>query len=209
MSDDKGKTIREAVPSQPIELLGLSEPPLAGDGFAVVESEKTARDITEYRQKKEREKHSVATAKSLDQLFVQASDAKVKELPLIIKGDVQGSVEAIIGSTSKFNSEEVAVKVIHSGVGGINESDISLAQATGAIIFGFNVRATTGARQLADKEKIDIRYYSIIYDLVDDVKAALIRPPFARKTRKPAWICRHPPSLRHQQNRQGRWLHGH
>lgn len=173
ISDDKGTTIKTAIPSQPVAVLGLNEPPLAGDAFAVVESEKTARDISEYRAKKERDRVSVATAKSLDQLFVQASDAKVKELPLIIKGDVQGSVEAIIGSVGKFNGEEVAVKVIHSGVGGINESDISLAQATGAIIFGFNVRATSGARTLADKEKIDIRYYSIIYDLVDDVKAAL------------------------------------
>ncbi|MFO1242615.1 MAG: translation initiation factor IF-2 [Rickettsiales bacterium] len=173
ISDDKGQSIKTAIPSQPVSVLGLNEPPLAGDAFAVVENEKTARDITEYRSKKERDRLSVATAKSLDQLFVQASDAKVKELPLIIKGDVQGSVEAIIGSVSKFNGEEVAVKVIHSGVGGINESDISLAQATGAIVFGFNVRATSGARTLADKEKIDIRYYSIIYDLVDDVKAAL------------------------------------
>lgn len=173
ITDDKGAAIKAAIPSQPVAVLGLNEPPLAGDAFAVVDNEKTARDISEYRAKKERDRMSVATAKSLDQLFVQASDAKVKELPLIIKGDVQGSVEAIIGSVGKFNGEEVAVKVIHSGVGGINESDISLAQATGAIVFGFNVRATSGARNLADKEKIDIRYYSIIYDLVDDVKAAL------------------------------------
>jgi translation initiation factor IF-2 len=164
---------KNAVPSQPVEILGLTEPPMAGDLFSVVDSEKTARDITEYRIKKEKDRLTTASAKTLDQLFTEASVNMVKELNVILKGDVQGSVEAIIGSLKKFDGTEVKVKIVHSAVGAISESDISLAQATGSIIFGFNVRAVGGAKALADNEKIDIRYYSIIYDLVDDVKAAL------------------------------------
>jgi translation initiation factor IF-2 len=173
ISDDKMNSLRIAVPSQPVEVMGLNEPPMAGDQFSVVESEKAARDITEYRLKKEKERQTAFTAKTLDQLFTEAGANSVKELNVILKGDVQGSVEAIAGSLKKFDSNEVKVKIVHSAVGAISESDISLALATGSIIFGFNVRAVGGAKALAEKEKIDIRYYSIIYDLVDDVKAAL------------------------------------
>jgi len=173
MHDDKRRVIKKAIPSQPVEVLGLDVAPMAGEGFAVVEDEKTARDITEYRDRREKERRNMVAAKTLDQLFAEAKEGEHKILPLIIKGDVQGSIEAIIGSASKFNNEEVSIKVLHSGVGGVNESDVSLAIATGAIIVGFNVRASNNARTKAEEESIDIRYYSIIYDLVDDIKAAL------------------------------------
>jgi translation initiation factor IF-2 len=171
--DDKQRTLKAALPSQPVEVLGMSEPPMAGEAFSVVESEKTARDITEYRSKKEKERQVSVTAKTLDQLFTAVSTSPVRELNIILKGDVQGSVEAIIGSLKKFDSDEVKVKMVHSAVGAISESDIALAQATGAIVFGFNVRAVGGAKALAEKEKIDVRYYSVIYDMVDDVRDAL------------------------------------
>ncbi len=173
ITDDKGRNIDEADPSLPVEILGLSEAPDAGDEFAVVETEKEARDITEYRQKKTKDNLVIASAKSLDQLFAGAAGKAPDELPMIIKGDVNGSVEAIIGSLEKFNDEEVKVKVLHRGVGGITESDVALAQATGAGIFGFNVRAGNAVKQAAEKEGVTIRYYSVIYDLIDDVKAAL------------------------------------
>ncbi len=173
IGDDKQQSLPQALPSQPVEVLGLNEPPMAGDVFTVVENEKTARDIADYRLKKEKERQNIVSAKSLDQLFSEAGAGDLKELTVIIKGDVQGSIEAIIGSLTKFDSDEVKVKIVHSGVGAITESDVSLAHATQAIIFGFNVRAVGGAKTLAEKESIDIRYYSVIYDLVDDVKDAL------------------------------------
>ncbi|MCI5050233.1 MAG: translation initiation factor IF-2 [Rickettsiales bacterium] len=171
--DDKGRSLDVAVPSMPVEVLGLNDAPGAGDEFAVVESEKVARDITEYRIKKEKERQSVVSAKSLDQLFAESQGNEVKELPILIKSDVQGSSEAIVGSLARFDGDEVKVKVVHQAVGAINESDISLAQATGAIMVGFNVRAMPKAKQLAEQEGLQIRYYSVIYDLVDDVKKAL------------------------------------
>ncbi len=173
ITDDKLSRLEQAMPSQPVEVLGLSLPPMAGDEFAVVENEKIARDIAEYRDKKQRERQSAVAAKSLDQLFSEAGSGELKELNLIIKGDVQGSIEAIIGSLHKFNNDEVQVKIVHSGVGAISESDVSLAVATESIVIGFNVRAVGGAKQLAENEKIDIRYYSIIYDLVDEMRDAL------------------------------------
>jgi translation initiation factor IF-2 len=171
--DDKHKHLKKAIPSQPIEILGLSEAPMAGDAFAVVDSEKTARDISEYRIRQEKQRVNAVTAKTLDQLFANAANQELKELTIIVKGDVQGSVEAIIGSLEKFKNDEVEIKTVHSGVGAITESDVSLAQATGAIIFGFNVRAVGGAKSQAEKEKVDIRYYSVIYDMVDDVRDAI------------------------------------
>lgn len=173
MLDDKGRDCALAIPAQPVEIQGLGEAPMAGDNFAVVDSEKSAREITEYRTKALRDKQSVVSARTLDQLFATKGKAELKELPLVIKGDVQGSVEAIIGSVMKFNGDEVSVKVAHSGVGAISESDVSLANAVGAIILGFNVRASSSAKELATRHGVDIRYYSIIYDLVDDMKAAL------------------------------------
>ena len=171
--DDKGRNIVEAPPSLPVEILGLTNAPEAGDEFAVVESEKIARDITEYRDQRNRTAQSVLSAKSLESLFAASSGKKVKELPVIVKSDVQGSAEAIVQSMHKFSGEEVTVRVLHSGVGAITESDVTLAHATKALIIGFNVRATTQARDLAAKDKVNIRYYSIIYDVVEDIKAAL------------------------------------
>lgn len=171
--NDKGQSIDEAGPSVPVEVLGLDTPPEAGDEFAVVNTEKEARDITEYRRNKEKRRLVAAGTKTMDQLFAAAGKAAAKELTIIIKADVHGSAEAIAGSLAKFNDEEVKAKVLHSAVGAINESDISLASATGAMVIGFNVRATPKAKEQAAQQGIMIRYYSIIYELIDDVKAAL------------------------------------
>jgi translation initiation factor IF-2 len=173
MIDDKGQTLKEALPGTPVVILGLSLAPEAGDVFSAVENEKTARDIAEYRGRRIREQQVVASARTLESLFGSAAGTNAKELPVIIKADVQGSVEAIAGSISKFSGDEVAVKILHSGVGGINESDITLARSTGAMIIAFNVRAAPKAKEMAMREKVNIRYYSIIYEVVDDVKAAL------------------------------------
>ncbi|MEQ1789816.1 MAG: translation initiation factor IF-2 [Rickettsiales bacterium] len=181
--DDKGNTLKEAIPGMPVVILGLSLAPEAGDTFSVVENERTARDIAEYRERRVRERNVVMSTRSIENLFGEAAGTNAKELPVIIKGDVQGSVEAIAGSLAKYSGEEVMVRVLHSGVGGISESDVTLARATGAMIIAFNVRAAPKAKELADKEKVSIRYYSIIYNVVDDVKAALsgMLPPSLRE----------------------------
>ncbi len=171
--NDKGQSVAEAGPSIPVEILGLDSPPDAGDEFAVVTSEKEARDITEYRRNKEKRRVVAAGSKSMEQLFADAGKSAAKELAIIVKTDVHGSAEAIAGSLMKYNDEEVKAKVLHSAVGAINESDISLASATGAMIIGFNVRATPKAKEMAANLGIALRYYSIIYELIDDVKAAL------------------------------------
>ncbi len=171
--NDSSEQIAEAGPSVPVEILGLDQPPEAGDEFAVVESEKAAREITEYRKGKEKKRVALASAKSVDQLFAAAGSGAVKEFNVIVKSDVHGSTEAIVGSLARFDGDEVKVRVIHSGVGAINESDVTLASATGAMLIGFNVRAMPKAKDLATAQKLDIRYYSIIYQLIDDVKAAL------------------------------------
>jgi translation initiation factor IF-2 len=174
MLDDKGRPQEDALPAMPVEILGLDSAPDAGDEFAVVENEKTARDITEYRRKVIRDRQQVATGYSLDKLFsTVAGEEKPKELHLIVKADVNGSAEAIVSSLQKLSTDEVTVRVVHSGVGMISESDVTLAKTTNAIMIGFNVRANAQSRDLAAREKISIRYYSIIYDLVDDVRAAL------------------------------------
>jgi translation initiation factor IF-2 len=173
--DDKGQLRQEAGPSMPVEVLGFSSSPEAGDLVAVVESEARAREITEYRDRVKREKASVrgAVRGSLADMMSQLKTAGRKDVSLIIKGDVQGSVEAILASLEKLNTEEVGARVIHAGVGGITESDVTLAAASGAVIIGFNVRAHKEARALAEQVGIEIRYYNIIYNLVDDVKAAM------------------------------------
>ncbi len=171
--NDRGENLEEAIPSQPVEILGLGEPPQAGDDFAAVDSEKTARDITEYRAKKLQRAAQVVSAKSLDQLFAAAGKEEQKELSIIIKADVHGSSEAIVGSLAKFENDEVHINIAHSAVGAISESDISLAMATGAMIVGFNVRASASAREMAAREGIQLRYYSVIYDVIDDIKQAL------------------------------------
>lgn len=175
--DDQSRQLDEAIPGQPVEILGLNGTPDAGDDFVVVDSDAQAREVTEFRQRRKRDLGSVAAkAASMDQLFAQAQQQdSVKELNLIIKADVHGSAEALIGSMAKIQeeNENVSVKVIHSGAGGITETDVTLAQSTGALIIGFNVRANAQAKRLAEQEKVDIRTYSIIYNAIDDVKAIL------------------------------------
>lgn len=172
LMNDKGQTISEAVPGMPVEIQGLNLAPEAGDVFSAVESEKTARDIAEYRETLLRQNQAKAlSTRSIEQMF--AANKGMKELAVIIKGDVQGSVEAIAGSISKFNNEEVAVKILHTGVGAVSESDVTLAKATGASIIAFNVRANAKTREVIQRDKMDIRYYSVIYDVVNDIKAAL------------------------------------
>jgi translation initiation factor IF-2 len=172
--DDRGQNLRAAGPSTPIEVLGLNATPLAGDDLVVVESESRAREIAEYRERLRRDKAAATTGRgTLEEMFTQITAGTAKELPIVIKGDVQGSVEAISSSLNKLSTDEVAMRVLHSGVGGINESDVILAKATGAVIVGFNVRANPAARDLARRDGVEIRYYAIIYDVIDDMKAAL------------------------------------
>ncbi|MCA1405745.1 translation initiation factor IF-2 [Ensifer sp. IC3342] len=174
--NDKGEHVKSAGPSTPVEVLGLSGTPAAGDKFAVVENESRAREISEYRQRLAREKavaRQSGSRGSLEQMMSQLHASGMKEFPLVIKGDVQGSIEAIAGALEKLGTDEVRARVVHSGAGGITESDISLAEASNAAIIGFNVRANKQARDAAERAGIEIRYYNIIYDLVDDVKAAM------------------------------------
>jgi translation initiation factor IF-2 len=171
--NDKGEQVKSAGPSLPVEVLGFTGVPSAGDRFSVVESEARAREVTTYRQRLVREKTAGGGATSLEQMMNQLKTAGVAKFPLIIKGDVQGSVEAINASLNKLSTEEVSAQILMSGVGAISESDVTLATASGAIIIGFNVRANKQASELATREGIEIRYYNIIYDLVDDVKAAM------------------------------------
>lgn len=171
MNNDKGRSIVTAGPSLAVEIHGLNETPSAGDFFNGVATDKQARDITEYRLRLEKEKKVTSSKSSLEDLFQKASgDSKIKELPIIIKGDVHGSIEAIVGSLNKIESDEVKLKILHSAVGAITESDVTLARASGSLIIGFNVRSNSAADEQAEKNKIDVRYYSIIYNLIDDVK---------------------------------------
>jgi translation initiation factor IF-2 len=173
---DLGAPVKEAGPSVPVEVLGFNGAPEAGDRLAVVESEARAREITEYRQRQKRERTAVragAARGSLTDMMSQLKSSGRKEFVLLIKGDVQGSVEAIINSLEKLGTDEVGARIIHSGVGGINESDVTLAEASGAAIIGFNVRANKEARDAAERSGTEIRYYNIIYDLVDDIKQAM------------------------------------
>ncbi|ANC92619.1 translation initiation factor IF-2 [Azospirillum humicireducens] len=174
--NDRGQTVNEAAPAVPVEVLGLNGTPMAGDDFTVVESEARAREIAEFRQRKKREAVVAASARgSLQDMFSRIQAGEAKELPVVIKGDVQGSIEAIASSLEKLTAEntEVKVRVLHNSVGAINESDITLANASNAMIIGFNVRANPQARDLAKRDGVEIRYYSIIYNVIDDVKAAL------------------------------------
>ncbi len=170
--NDKGENLQSAGPAVPVEVLGLPETTTAGDGFSIAENDKVAREVTEYRQQKLRDAKNAPRKMSLEDLF-SGGQAKVKELPVIIKADVHGSAEAIVHSLEKIESSEVKVKVLHSAVGAITESDIALASASDAIVLGFNVRANGAAKTEAEKQGIEVKYYSIIYQLIDDVKAAL------------------------------------
>ncbi|WP_345794858.1 translation initiation factor IF-2 [Thauera sp. JM12B12] len=174
MLDENGKQIDEAGPSIPVEILGLSDVPAAGDEAIALADEKKAREIALFRQGKFRDvKLAKQQAAKLESMFEQMAEGEVKSLPLIIKADVQGSQEALVQSLQKLSTDEVRVNVIHAAVGAISESDVNLAQASGAVIIGFNMRADAGARKLAETFGVDIRYYNIIYDAVDEVKAAL------------------------------------
>jgi translation initiation factor IF-2 len=172
--NDKGKLLEEATPSMPVEVIGLDVAPHAGDTFAVVDGERQARSICEYRQKKRKEQKDVKRSKSsLEELFKAASKDADKTLPLIIKGDVQGSIEAISNTINKIDASEIKISILHEAVGGINESDVALAHASKAIIIGFNVRASNSAKTLIDRDNVDVRYYSIIYEAIDDIKRVL------------------------------------
>ncbi len=176
MLDENGKQVKEAGPAKPVEVLGFQGTPEAGDMVAVVENEARAREITDYRQRQIREKASVvasAARGSLEQMMMSAQKSGKKEFPLVLKADVQGSAEAIAHALHELGTDEVGARILLSGVGGITESDITLAAASKAPILGFNVRANKQAREAAARDGIEIRYYNVIYDLVDDVKAAM------------------------------------
>ncbi|HEY5239521.1 MAG TPA: translation initiation factor IF-2, partial [Rhizomicrobium sp.] len=172
--NDRGEQVQSAGPAMPVEVLGLSGAPEAGDEFVVVESDARAREVTEYRARKRREtRHKTVSRQTLDQLLQSRDQGEKRLLPLVIKGDVQGSVEAIIGALEKLGTDEVGVQVLQSGVGGVTESDVILAHASGGAIIGFNVRANAQARERSKRDGVDIRYYNIIYNVVDDIKAVL------------------------------------
>ncbi|MGL4261338.1 MAG: translation initiation factor IF-2, partial [Afipia sp.] len=185
--NDQGQTIQEAGPSVPVEVLGFNGPPEAGDRLAVVENEARARQVTDYRAHQKREKSAASNAGmrgSLEQMMSQLKTTGRKDFPLVIKADVQGSLEAILGSLEKLGTDEVAARILHAGVGGISESDVTLAEGFNAAIIGFSVRANKEAAALAKRDGIEIRYYNIIYDLVDDVKKAMsgLLAPTLRET---------------------------
>ncbi|MFI4986691.1 MAG: translation initiation factor IF-2 [Alphaproteobacteria bacterium] len=183
--DDRGRPLDGAGPAMPVEVLGLNNAPLAGDPFSVVDSEQRAREVTEFRQRKLRDVRVARGSRgTVDEMFSRIAAGEVKELPIVVKADVQGSVEAIANAIQRLATDEVSVRVLHGGVGGINESDIALAAASRALIIGFNVRANLQARELARRDGLEIRYYSIIYDVVDDVKkmlSGLLSPTVSEK----------------------------
>ena len=183
--NDLGDQVKEAGPSVPVELLGFDSAPEAGDQFAVVESEARAREITDYRMRERRKRLAVAGQRgSLEQMMSQLKETGVQEFTLVIKGDVQGSVEAINSALANLGTDEVRARIVHSGVGGITESDVSLASTSGAVLLAFNVRANTQARETAEREGVEIRQYAVIYDLVNDIKQAMsgLLAPTVRET---------------------------
>ena len=175
MVDDKGRRVKEATPSTPVEILGLSDVPNAGEIFIAHENDKTAKNFAEtfIAQNKEKKLEETKSKMSLDDLFSKIQEGNLKELDLIIKADVQGSVEAVKQSLLRLSNEEVVVKCIHGGVGAINESDVSLAAASNAIIIGFNVRPDVQAKAAAEREGVDVRLYKVIYQAIEDVEAAM------------------------------------
>ena len=174
MFNENGKKIFEAGPATPVEVLGLQGTPAAGDDFIVVADETQAKQVTNYRICKERDAKIVKSAKSaMEQMLDKIKSGESKHLPIIIKADVQGSIEALEGTLNKLSTDEVDVQILHSAVGPISESDISLAKASNALIIGFNVRAIPQARDVARRDGVEIKYYSIIYDVADDVKKGL------------------------------------
>jgi len=184
--NERGEQVTEAGPSTPVEILGLDTPASPGEPFAVVENEARARELTEYRERKRRERSFVPVGGgvSLADMMAKLQDKKLSELPVIVKADVQGSAEAIVNSLDKISTDEVRARIIHSAAGAITESDVLLAKGANAPILGFNVRASAQARALAEREGVEIRYYAIIYDLLDDIKGVLsgMLAPIQRET---------------------------
>ncbi|PDH66900.1 MAG: translation initiation factor IF-2 [Sphingomonadaceae bacterium MED-G03] len=172
MINDKGQQVKQAGPSTPVEVLGLSGVPMAGDQLTVVENEARAREVAAYRQEQATKKRTTAAPTSFEHMF-SALNTKVIEYPVVVKGDVQGSVEAIVSSLNKISTDEIKVRILHSGVGAITESDVTLAAASRAPLIGFNVRPNAKARQLAEREKISLRYYDVIYDLLEEVRGEM------------------------------------
>jgi translation initiation factor IF-2 len=172
--NERGEQVQSAGPSEPVEILGLSAPPEAGDDFSVVENDARAREVADFRARKKKEARVSAGARaSLDQILAQKGQGETKILPLLVKSDVQGSVEAISSALNQLGTDEVKVQVLHAGVGGVTQGDVLLARASGAPIIAFNVRATAEARDIAKRDGVEIRYYSIIYNIIDDVRAAM------------------------------------
>jgi len=173
MLNDKGQQIKEATPSMPVEVLGLSGVPRAGDPLSVVENEARAREVAAYRQGVMTQKRTTSTPASLESMFSALKDKQAIEYPLVVKADTQGSVEAIVASINKISTDDIKARVLHSGVGGITESDVTLAGASGAPIIGFNVRANAKAREIAERQKVALKYYDVIYDLIDEIRAGM------------------------------------
>ncbi len=173
LANSGGKSVKAAGPGMPVEALGLGGTPAAGDEVVVVDSEARAREVTEFRQRKSREAKAVANRTSFEDMFQRIQEGEAKELPVVVKADVHGSVEAIAGALTRLGTDEVKIQILHAGIGGINESDVGLARASDAMIIGFNVRANPQAREMAKRDGVEIRYYSIIYDVTDDVRTLL------------------------------------
>ncbi|NLM69614.1 MAG: translation initiation factor IF-2, partial [Firmicutes bacterium] len=172
--NDRGENIDKAVPAQPVEIVGISEVPEAGDVLVVTEDEQTARQVAEIKRQKQREQELRGPVRAnLEDLFAQIQEGQIQELNIILKADVQGSLEALRSSLEKLSTDEVRLNVIHKGVGGVSESDVQLAATAGAIIIAFNVRPDPNALRAAEREKVDIRGYRVIYDAIDEVKAAM------------------------------------
>jgi translation initiation factor IF-2 len=175
MLDDRGKQLESAGPSVPVEIVGLSGVPMAGDEFLALKDEKNAKQVSEHRQQKQRSKELAQSSRlSLDKLYERMQEGEVKDLNLIIKADVHGSIEALNDSLTKLSNDEVNVNVVHSASGTIAESDVSLATVSNAIIIGFNVRPSPKVQALANEENVDMRFYNVIYDVIKDVKNAMV-----------------------------------
>ncbi|MFD0945496.1 translation initiation factor IF-2 [Sphingomonas canadensis] len=171
--DDKGRQVKEATPAMPVEVLGLSGVPMAGDALQVVENEARAREVAEYRAGVIQQKRTTNAPASLESMFSALKEKQAMEYPLVVKADTQGTVEAIVGSLNKISTDDIKVRILHSGVGGITESDVTLAGASGAPIIGFNVRANAKAREIAERNKVALKYYDVIYDLTDEIRAGM------------------------------------
>ena len=173
LADANAATVERAGPGMPVEILGLNSTPAAGDDVIVVDSEARAREVSEFRQRRSRDARTTTTRGTLEQMLNRIQEGEARELAVVVKADVHGSVEAIAGALQKIGGDHIKVNVLHSGVGGINETDIGLARASGALVIGFNVRANPQAREMAKRDVVEIRYYSIIYDLTDDIRTVL------------------------------------